>query len=270
MTGGFGAGLGRGAAAGATGAPPSGGAGETAAGAAAAGAAAAGASGAAGCGSATAASGAAAVAAARGGRVVPVTGFRRATGSAGASGGFGGLLGGGRGGRGGGWSGGSRCNRRLRRGFRCRLGRGGGLCEDAPDEIGDLIRDDAQLVLRFENAAETVVEERDQLFRGQADFFSKFENACFCRSQVSSQRAVRAASSISLGGRSHVSRASARSPNLTALAPLVHQRSALMLESTVVVFDHRLFIVIMSNYLLNHIRTPRMQDPGSVCSFLPS
>ncbi len=82
-----------------------------------------------------------------------------------------------------------------RNGWRPALAGSAGFAQDAADEIGDLIRDDAELILRFENAAEPVVEERDQLFRRQAELFSKLENPCFCRSQVSSQRAVRAASS---------------------------------------------------------------------------
>jgi len=47
-----------------------------------------------------------------------------------------------------------------------------------------VIGNDAQLVLRFENAAKPFVEEGNELFGGQPNFFSKFKYPNFSGSQI--------------------------------------------------------------------------------------
>ena len=72
--------------------------------------------------------------------------------------------------------------------------------EHAANQIGDLIRDDAQLIFCFEDAAQSLVEERGQLLRGEPDLFGELENPYFS-GQVSSRTTFRVPS------------VSARSPN---------------------------------------------------------
>ena len=108
-------------------------------------------------------------------------------------------------------------SRRLRSGLRLRRGRGrrsrcagfrlGGRLlarfeQHAAHEISDLIRHDAQLVFRLENAAEALVEERRQLFRGEPDLFGELEDSYFSGQVHSRAR-----------GRSSPISWSARSPN---------------------------------------------------------
>ena len=77
---------------------------------------------------------------------------------------------------------------------------GGRLQQHAADQIGDLVRHDAELILCLENAAQALVEERRQLFRGEPDFFGELENPYFS-GQVHSRTATRS-SPISWSARS--------------------------------------------------------------------
>lgn len=62
----------------------------------------------------------------------------------------------------------------------CRLRlRGRGLEKHAAHQVGDVIGNDAELILRFENAAQTLVEEGDKLFRREPYLFCKFKNPNF-------------------------------------------------------------------------------------------
>jgi hypothetical protein len=47
-----------------------------------------------------------------------------------------------------------------------------------------VIGNDAQLVFRLENPAQALVEEGDQLFRGEPDLFCKFKYPNFSGSQI--------------------------------------------------------------------------------------
>lgn len=86
------------------------------------------------------------------------------------------------------WGGGSGGNGGLRCGARgrglllgwCSRGsslRRRGRLEHAPYEVSDVFRNDAELILGFENAAQTLVKERDQLFRCEPYLFGELENA---------------------------------------------------------------------------------------------
>jgi hypothetical protein len=59
-----------------------------------------------------------------------------------------------------------------------------GLEKHAADEIRDVIRDDAQLILRFEDSAQTLVKEVDKLLRREPDLFCKFKYPNFSGSQI--------------------------------------------------------------------------------------
>jgi len=61
--------------------------------------------------------------------------------------------------------------------------RRGGLGQDAANDVGDLIGNDAQLVLRFEETTQTVVKERYQFFGGETELFCELEDPDFSRSQ---------------------------------------------------------------------------------------
>ena len=54
-----------------------------------------------------------------------------------------------------------------------------GLEQHAADQIGDLIGNDAELILCLEDAAQAFVEERRQFFRGEPDLFGELENSYF-------------------------------------------------------------------------------------------
>lgn len=84
---------------------------------------------------------------------------------------------------------------------RCRCSRGGGLgrgrgfgfCgflrrrlrleQHAAHEVRDVVGNDAELIFRFENAAQTLVEEGDQLLRSEPNLFCKFKYPNFSGSQ---------------------------------------------------------------------------------------
>lgn len=75
---------------------------------------------------------------------------------------------------------------RSRGGFCCGLRSGGGsrLQQNAADEIRNVFRNDAELILRLENAAKAFVKERDELFGRKPNLFRKFKNPNFSRSQI--------------------------------------------------------------------------------------
>jgi len=79
------------------------------------------------------------------------------------------------------WSGGFTCRRRRRLGGgggRSSLGCGRGF-EDATNQIRDVLGNDTELILGFENAAKALVEERDQLFGCEPHLFGELKNAYF-------------------------------------------------------------------------------------------
>jgi hypothetical protein len=68
--------------------------------------------------------------------------------------------------------------------FRFRFCGRRGLQQHAAHEIRDVIWNDAQLVLRLEDPAQSLVKEGDQLFRSEPDLFCKFKYPNFSGSQI--------------------------------------------------------------------------------------
>ncbi len=62
--------------------------------------------------------------------------------------------------------------------------------QNAAHQIGDLVRHDAELILCLEDAAQALVEERRQLFRGEPDFFGELENSYFSGQVTLERRAL--------------------------------------------------------------------------------
>ena len=108
----------------------------------------------------------------------------------------------------------------------CERGRRGGrlwqpavpsarLQQHAADQIGDLIRDDAELIFCLEDPAQALVEERDQLLRGEPELFCELEDPYFSGQLLSGAAALESHQLV-------------RGAPTDGLAPLGDQRLALI------------------------------------------
>jgi len=176
----------------------------------------------------------------------------------------------------------------LRRG--CRLARrlGAGRClgprrgQHAADEIGDVVRDHAQLVLSLEDAAEALVKKRDQVLRRETDLFCKFKDPNFSGSQILpfTLQAPPLPQSARLRGRLQLPSAyRMRSPRTFDARAHTRANAALFARSPprlrICRFTHGLVRTSSqfnqnANSVVTRIRRLQMQAPDTSCFFPPA